>query len=110
MYEKGNIDEAVEKINRLSSDAKLREKLIKEGLKTAFEKWAPICAEHNCSFAALVEAWALTQYDRMNLLVGMRKVKNVEDTAKCLDIKLSADEIKYMEEVVKPIQVEVLDK
>ena len=82
----------------------------KAGLKTAFEKWAPICAEHNCSFAALVEAWALTQYDRMNLLGGMRKVKNVEDTAKCLDIKLSADEISYMEEVVKPIQVEVLDK
>ena len=40
----------------------------------------------------------------------MRKIKNVEDTAKCLDIKLSDDEIKYMEEVVKPIQVEVLDK
>lgn len=35
MYEKGNTIEAEEKINRLCTDSKLREKLIKEGLKTA---------------------------------------------------------------------------
>lgn len=82
----------------------------KEGLRHAFEIWRPICEEHHCSYAALVEAWALHQYDRMNLLVGMRKVKNVEDTAKCLEIRLSEDEMLQMEEAVKGIQVEVLDK
>ena len=34
-YEQGNIDEAVEKIERLTTDKKLREKLIDGGLKTA---------------------------------------------------------------------------
>ena len=34
-YEQGNIDEAVEKIEKLTKDKKLREKLIEGGLKTA---------------------------------------------------------------------------
>lgn len=62
------------------------------------------------SFATLVEAWALSQYDRMSLLVGMRKASSVEDTVKCLDIRLRAEDIKCMEEAVKTIQVAVLDK
>ena len=49
-------------------------------------------------------------YDRMSLLVGMRKASSVEDTVKCLDIKLRAEDIKCMEEAVKTIQVAVLDK
>ena len=34
-YEKGNIDQAVQQIERLSNDKKLRDHLIKEGIKTA---------------------------------------------------------------------------
>ena len=82
----------------------------KEGLRRAFALWAPMCEEYHCSYAALVEAWALSQYDRMSLLVGMRRASSVEDTAKCLDIKLKAEGIKRMEEAVKAIQVAVLDK
>ena len=82
----------------------------KEGLRRAFALWAPMCEEYHCSYATLVEAWALSQYDRMSLLVGMRRASSVEDTAKCLDIKLKAEDIKRMEEAVKAIQVAVLDK
>lgn len=82
----------------------------KEGLRKAFEIWKPLCEEYHCSFATLVEAWALSQYDRMSLLVGMRKASSVEDTVKCLDIRLRAEDIKCMEEAVKTIQVAVLDK
>ena len=35
LYKQGNIDEAVEKIELISKDKKLREKLIKGGLETA---------------------------------------------------------------------------
>ena len=35
MYEPGNIDEAVEKIELIRKDKKLRDKLIKNGRKTA---------------------------------------------------------------------------
>lgn len=38
LYEQGNIKEAIEKIERLVSDKQLREKLIKNGLKTAQER------------------------------------------------------------------------
>ena len=82
----------------------------KEGLRRAFEIWKPLCEEYHCSFATLVEAWALSQYDQMSLLVGMRKASSVEDTVKCLDIKLRAEDIKCMEKAVKTIQVAVLDK
>ena len=80
------------------------------GLQHMFEVWRPLCEAHQCSYAALVEAWALTQFDRMSLLVGMRQPENVADTVKCLDLRLSPEEIAAMEETVKAIQVEVLDK
>lgn len=42
-YQPGNIDEAVEKLNRLATDEKLREKLIKNGLETAKKReWSNI--------------------------------------------------------------------
>lgn len=82
----------------------------KEGLRKAFEIWELIRAAHGCSFSQLFEAWALAQYENMSLLVGMRKPENVADTAKCLDIVLTPDELAALEEAAKPIQVEVLDK
>ena len=82
----------------------------KEGLRKAFAIWKPMCEAHHCSYAALVEAWALTQYDRMNLLVGMRRPQSVMDTVKSVDIVLTPEEVCMMEEAVKAIQVAVLDK
>ena len=35
LYEQGNIEDAIEKINKVVTDKKLREKLIENGLKTA---------------------------------------------------------------------------
>ena len=81
-----------------------------DGLRRAFAAWEPLCKEHHCSFAALVEAWALAQYDRMSLLVGMRRPETVADTVRCLDVGLTPQELTYMEDAVKPIQVAVLDK
>ena len=80
------------------------------GLRRAFEAWSPLCRAHGCSFAQLVEAWALAQHPNMSLLVGMRKPENVADTVRCLELRLSQEELASMEETVKSIQVEVLDK
>lgn len=46
----------------------------------------------------------------MSLLVGMKDPKKVSDTAKCLDVKLSEEDAGNMEELIRDIQVEVLDK
>lgn len=80
------------------------------GLRRAFEAWTPLCRAHNCSFAQLVEAWALAQHPNMSLLVGMRRPEHAADTARCLELRLSPEELSAMEERVKGIQVEVLDK
>ncbi len=81
-----------------------------EGLRRAFAAWTPLCEAHGCSFAQLVEAWALAQHPNMSLLVGMRKPENVADTVRCLELRLSPEELSRMEETVKAIQVAVLDK
>ncbi len=80
------------------------------GLRRAFEAWKPLCQAHNCSYAQLVEAWALAQCPNMSLLVGMRKPANVADTVRCVDLKLTAQELSVIEDTVKAIQVEILDK
>jgi methylglyoxal reductase len=81
-----------------------------DGLNKAFEAWKPLCDKYGCSYANLVQSWALEQFEDLNLLVGMRKVSSVEDSIGCLDVSLTKDEIQFMEDVVKDIQVEVLDK
>lgn len=80
------------------------------GLRKAFAAWQPLCDAHGCSFAQLVEAWALTQYEQMSLLVGMRRPENVAANAACLDIALTPEEVRLMEDIVREIQVPVLDK
>ena len=81
-----------------------------EGLRRAFEAWTSLCQTHHCSFAQLVEAWALAQFENMSLLVGMRRPENAAANAACLDLALSPEELVLMEESVRAIQVKVLDK
>ena len=57
-----------------------------------------------------MEAWALGQYENLNLLVGMRKESSVADTVRSLDVTLSKEEMEFMEDAVRSIQVPVLDK
>lgn len=43
LYQRGNLEEAIEKIERIRTDKKLREKLIENGIKTANERdWSKI--------------------------------------------------------------------
>lgn len=82
----------------------------KQVLKKMFTLWKPLCEKYECSYANLAEAWALSQFDNINLLVGMRKEKNVTDTVHSLEIHLSKEDMEFMETSVKDIQVEILDK
>ena len=86
------------------------EEKYREGLRRAFAAWTPLCEAHGCSFAQLAEAWALAQHPNMSLLVGMRKTANVADTVRCLELRLSPEELSLMENSVQEIQVAVLDK
>lgn len=50
--------------------------------------WGPMCEKYGCSYANLIEAWTLAQYEDLSLLTGFRRRKTIEDTVKCFDIKL----------------------
>ncbi len=82
----------------------------KAELRKVFELWKPLLEKYGCSYANLAQAWALKQYDNMSLLVGMRTPKSAEDSAKAFDIALTDEDAAFMENSVKHIQVEVLDK
>ena len=82
----------------------------KAGLKQAFAIWEELTEKYGCSYANLAEAWALTQFDNMSLLVGMKDPAKAADTAKCLNVKLTEEDIRAMEVQIKDIQVAVLDK
>lgn len=82
----------------------------KQLLLNAFDAWKPLCEKYHCSYANLVEAWALHEFSSLNLLVGMRKESSVKDTVNVCNITLTDAECKFMEDSIKNIQVEVLDK
>ena len=82
----------------------------RSALRTAFQKWEPLCRDHGCSYAQMAIAWAMAQYSRMNILVGMRKLMNIFDSVKAMDLHFSEEELVFIEDVVRGIQVEVLDK
>lgn len=82
----------------------------KQPLHDMFNAWKQLCTQYGCSYANLAEAWALSQYENMNLLVGMRREKTMLDTVKCLNVGLRPEEIRFLEDTVRKIQVEVLDK
>ncbi|MGI6177935.1 MAG: aldo/keto reductase [Eubacterium sp.] len=79
-------------------------------LKLYDEVWTPMCEKYRCSYANLFEAWTLAQYEDLSLLTGFRQRKTIEDTVKCLDVRLSDDDIRLLSETAKGVQVKVLDK
>ena len=72
--------------------------------------WAPMAEKYGCSYANLFEAWALSQFEGMSLLTGFRRVRSILDTAKCVGIRLSKDDIASLSGSARPVQAEDLDK
>lgn len=66
--------------------------------------------KYGCSYANLFEAWALSQFEGMSLLTGFRRVKSIQDTAKCVGIGLSKEDIASLSETARPVQAKDLDK
>ena len=56
----------------------------------------PIAEKYNCTIPVLVLAWLRQQSANMNLLVGARKLKSIQDTMKVLNVKISDEDIAVM--------------
>lgn len=75
-----------------------------------FDLLEEMAAAHNCSIANLIEAWTLTQYPDISLLIGMRHPSTMLDTCHCLSLHLTKEETDAMEAAARSLQRKDLDK
>jgi methylglyoxal reductase len=58
--------------------------------------WADLCEKYGCSMANLVIAFTLNYSTCLNVLFGARRLENLLDTAKSLDLRLVSEDIARM--------------
>jgi aryl-alcohol dehydrogenase-like predicted oxidoreductase len=71
----------------------------KERTWNILEAIAPIAKAHNCSAARISLAWLLTRRFVTSVIVGAKRLEQLRDNLAAIDVKLSADEIRVLDEV-----------
>lgn len=59
----------------------------------------PIANEHNCSVAKIALAWLLAKPVVTSVIIGARNLKQLEDNCGSIDIALTADQLKALDQV-----------
>jgi len=59
----------------------------------------PIAKQHNCSAARIALAWLLAKPAVTSVIIGAKNMKQLEDNCAAVDIKLTADQMKALDEV-----------
>ena len=76
-------------------------RFVKENIEHNYklvEQIEQIAKEKNCSTAQLTLAWLLHQWDKVVPIPGTKRVKYLEENAAAVDIKLTNDELKKINE------------
>jgi aryl-alcohol dehydrogenase-like predicted oxidoreductase len=60
---------------------------------------APIAKAHNCSPARISLAWLLAKPVVTSIIIGAKRLDQLEDNLAAVDLKLTADELKQLDEV-----------
>ena len=60
---------------------------------------APIAKAHNCSAARISLAWLLAKPVVTSIIIGAKHLDQLEDNIAAVDLKLTADELKQLDEV-----------
>jgi len=60
------------------------------------EQWKGLCEKYNCSMTNLVMASTLHTAQNFNALFGVRRIENLEDTVKAIEIVLSEDDYSFV--------------
>jgi aryl-alcohol dehydrogenase-like predicted oxidoreductase len=60
---------------------------------------APIAKAHNCSPARISLAWLLTKPVVTSVIIGAKRIDQLQDNAAAVDIRLTADQIKQLDDV-----------
>jgi len=87
---------------RFRSDRYLRERYFREEDFQVLERVTELAKEKGVSNAQIALAWLLHKPYVVAPIVGMSKVTHVEEAVEALDVKLSSDDIKYLEEAYRP--------
>ena len=60
---------------------------------------APIAKAHNCSPARISLAWLLAKPVVTSVIIGAKRMDQLQDNLAAVDLKLTADEIAQLDEV-----------
>jgi aryl-alcohol dehydrogenase-like predicted oxidoreductase len=71
----------------------------KERTWKILEAIAPIAKAHNCSPARISLAWLLTKPVVTSLIIGAKRMDQLKDNLAALDVKLTEDQIKKLDDV-----------
>jgi len=71
----------------------------KERTWKILEAMAPIAKAHNCSPARISLAWLLTRPVVTSVIIGAKRIDQLQDNIAAVDLKLSEEEIKVLDEV-----------
>lgn len=70
---------------------------MKPKMQKLYDALSPLCEKYNCSFANLIQAWTIAQSEAINLLIGVRQVKTLRDTARAVDIDIEKADLALMQ-------------
>ncbi|WP_392537160.1 aldo/keto reductase [Legionella sp. 227] len=59
----------------------------------------PIAANHNCSVARVSLAWVLSRPAVTSVIIGAKRIEQLEDNLQAVKLKLSVEELKQLDEV-----------
>jgi aryl-alcohol dehydrogenase-like predicted oxidoreductase len=71
----------------------------KERTWKILDAMAPIAKAHNCSAARVSLAWLLTRPVVTSIIIGARRLSQLQDNLAAVDLKFTEDEIKRLDEV-----------
>lgn len=71
----------------------------KERTWNVLDAIAPIAKAHNCSAARVALAWLLTRPVVTSVIIGAKRMDQLQDNLAAVDLKLSEEEIKTLDEV-----------
>lgn len=71
----------------------------KERAWKVLEAIAPIANAHNCSAARIALAWLLTRPVVTSVIIGAKRLDQLQDNLAAVDVKLSEDELRVLNEV-----------
>jgi aryl-alcohol dehydrogenase-like predicted oxidoreductase len=71
----------------------------KERTWRILEAMAPIAKAHNCSPARISLAWLLTRPVVTSIIIGAKRISQLQDNLAAVELKLTEDEIKQLDQV-----------